>query len=118
MSLVRCPHSSGCIHYVYCRGVGGRRCCLKGQNVLRPNTHTHTNTHTQTHTPHSIHNFFHEPPFPLFTKRKNHTLHFILSEIQISRKEEMELDSPLPIILGQITSSNITSTREKISKKE
>ena len=104
MSLVRCPHSLGCIHYVYCRGVEGRRCCLKRQSFLRPPPPPYPPRHTE---------FVHKPPFPLLTKRKNYTLHFTLSEIQISRKEEMELDSPLPIIQAKLPARTLHQQEKK-----
>ena len=92
---------------------GGQKMLFKEAKCFKTPPPPHTHTHTQTHTPHSIHNFFHEPPFPLFTKRKNHTLHFTLSEIQISRKEEMELDSPLPIIQAKLPARTLHQQEKK-----
>ena len=63
MSLVRCPHSLGCIHYVYCRGVEGRRCCLKRQNFLRP-------------PPPTAYRICSQAPFPPLDQKKK--LHFTL----------------------------------------
>ena len=57
--------------------------------------------------------FVHKPPFPLFTKRKNYTLHFTLSEIQISRKEEMEVDSRLLIIQAKLPARTLHQQEKK-----